>query len=197
MLLFTGCYDLGDFKDVEDYYSTFEVATFVAQDLSKTEYLVSEYLYNEETVDNDTCFIVEDEYIYVAIHSSRNLTCRAISLGVCSDIAKILNVTLFIGDSVEEFVGYEYIIKSYIDTHPSEYGNIDESMFVPVGRKVASTTVNLSPSIWNYVYIDPISVNVVKDQYIVLRFDNNSGFNCGKDQNVSLKITNLLLQAKF
>lgn len=192
-----GCYDLGDYKNVEEYYTCFNTATLVSQDLTKNDYLVQDCFYNSDTVEKNKCFIEENEYMYFSVKSTRGLNVSAFSLCVCSGEQKKLNVTLFVCDSINEFVGYELIISQYIEAHPEAYGNLQEDMFATVGNKIMSKSITLLPNEWGYIYIDPININIRKNQYLVLKIDNNSNLNCGKEQNIALKFTNLLLKADF
>lgn len=194
---FSGCYDLGNFKDTDEYYETFNKAFLVDESLTQNEYSIKDCFYNNETTDKNKCFVEEQEYIYFATQTSKDLEFCAISLGVCSSIPKTLTATIFVFDTLEAFVDFEKNIEEYIEQHPEEYGHLEEDDFPPVVEKVAKKTLNLKQDVWNYVYVDPINVPIVKDQFIVIRFDNNSKFNSGKEQNVALKITNLLIEARF
>lgn len=196
-MFFSGCYDLGDFKDTAAYYETFNKANLVDQTLVKTEYSIQDCFYNNETIDKNKCFIEEAEYIYFATQTSKDLSFCAISLGVCSGVSKTLNASIFVFDNLDAFVDFERDIEDYLIQHPEEYGYLEEDAFLPVGTKVAKKSLNLKPNVWDYIYVDPINYQLLKDQFIVVRFDNNSKFNCGKDQNIALKITNLLIEARF
>ncbi len=196
-VFFSGCYDLGDFKDTDEYYETFSKATLVDQNLIQNEYSIKDCFYNNETTNKNKCFVEEAEYVYFATQTSKDLNFCAISLGVCASVQKTLNATIFVFDTIDAYIDFERDIERYLEEHPEEYGLLEEDTFLPVGTKVAKRTLNLKQNVWDYVYVDPINVQLLKDQFIVIRFDNNSKFNCGKNQNVALKITNLLIEARF
>lgn len=97
----SGCFDLGDFEDEEDYYSCFGVVGLIAQDESKTDYSLKDYFYNKESVNDFGGSIVSPSaYIYLVLPLHKDMEIDSFSLYLCAESEAKIRYSLFLSDSV-------------------------------------------------------------------------------------------------
>ena len=60
----TGCFNLGDFEDDQDYFDTFEEVELVNLNKNKEGYSTEDYFYTKEGVNEYECDVTSYYYIY-------------------------------------------------------------------------------------------------------------------------------------
>lgn len=221
ILFVSSCFDLGAFEDTKDYYNTFQTVTLIPQKITDSRrYDFSYYFYNETTggdFDFDYC-VDEDKYIYFALCVEQNFTMTDFSLWMYSSEIKtnedgttsvggIMHYSMFVMDTIPKKIrGYDDAKTEKVpkkdengNEMKDENGNIiyedqDIEYDDPVDN-IAAGMVNVS-SEWNSFTASFDELKMVEGQYIIIRFDNNSGL--GKDlgyESIKFTLTNVLIRA--
>ena len=220
----TACFDLGDFSDETDYYDTFGDVRLVYQnpdadkkDIDYKDYSVNDYFYNKNTGKDFTYGNPEDEelddgknipqlsYVYMAIPVKQNLNIDALALYLNTTQTCVLEVCFYIvnelpdgGDfSTIRLLGepeYQQKQENGETVHEKiPYSDPDHSCMV------ADVTVQVKEGKWDSLMIDKWNggntLEIKADQYLLLRFINNSGASTGENVPVSFQVTNLLIRA--
>lgn len=188
-----GCFELGEYESDEEYFECFPNVELIDLNKDKQTYSVEEYFYTEEGVNDFKCDIDAKEYLYLAVQVKKDLLIDEVNLSFCCPIDCALNVSVFIVDTLPSKIrGYDDPANDE-EENPIEYDDPTEVF--------ASKYVYLSAGEWNSTYLinqsrnDLISVN--KDQYILLRFENNTWLaKENGEPSVAFKTTNLLIRAQ-
>lgn len=198
-LLFTtlfslcGCFELGEYENEGQYFDYFPIVELMDMHKSTEDYAVEDYFYTEEGINEFESEIPYKEYLYLSIQTKEKVLLDEVNLSFCSNEKCELQVSVFILDTMP------LTIRGYDDPEFDEEENkieYDDPM-----TPLVSKTVYLSANKWTSTYVIDRPKNnfieVQKDQYIVLRFENNSWL--GKEQNlplVSFTTTNLLIRTQ-
>lgn len=214
--LFSGCFDLGKFEDVEDYYSSLGNVTLINQNVSDNakEYSFKEYFYNEESVNNFGGKIVDqDEYIYLILPVEKGFNLVGFSLYLKSNVNEKVYFSLFISDFIPDKIRKYADPKTEEKQNENVTNNGEESSTteeeiqyndLPIENSIYQGGVDLIPSKWisfTAKVADRHSNNakkcfVQKGEYIIVRFENNSGLGFDKGYSkVSFSLTNILIEA--
>ena len=187
-----GCYELGDYEE-DEYFEYFPNVELIKKDKSTSNYSVKEYFYTKEGINDFISNIPYSNYLYLVVQVKKDLLLNEFNLSFCSDQDCQLEVSVFILDSVPNDIrGYDDPLYDDSDNliqydDPIEALN-NKTIFLNANKWTSSYLIDMS----RYEYI-----TVNKDQYIVLRFENNSFI--GKEKGLSLATfttTNLLIRAQ-
>lgn len=217
MLIFSGCYDLGKFEDDESYYSSFGDVRLINQEgaTSAKDYSFKDYFYNEKSINDFAGDIVESsEYIYLVLPAKSDFFLSEFSVYLKSEQVGKLYFSLFITDSIPEN------IRRYNDPKTKEKKNdagevIYDSEGNPVLEDISYGDLSIEDSIYQGSVglisgkwtsftaklmtkhsTDKIKYSVANGDYIIVRFENNSGLGFDEGYNkLSFSLTNLLIRA--
>lgn len=211
ILLLCGCMDLGNFEsedgDYSDYYNAFSDVTLVNKDKDSSIYTIKNSFFNDTTVNDmeweDSAYeVTTDEYMYMYLQVQRDLI-------VLDDFAMYVKGES--GANIERLSIDMYIVNSLPDftkVKPYDYeGDGTGTEDVAETDKVASIACSVGPNNWNSFkfgkfYTDDTQYStklVYKDQYIVLKFVNNTYEGTEQDpqlNNVKFTLINLLIRDK-
>lgn len=231
----SGCFDLGDFEDEEDYYACFGDVGLIAQDEKKNDYSLKDYFFNKESVnDFGGNIVLPSAYIYLVLPLNKDMEIDSFSLYLCAESEAKIRYSLFLCDSVpsnicryDEFL---YQIEEDEEGNP-RYDGQGNPVFVqekdgdgnlvynedgspkyveivyddpPASEAVSSGEVDVkeggwcsfTASQWTTAGGSAKTLSVVSGEYMLVRFENNSGL--GKkdgEEKVSFKTTNLMVRA--
>lgn len=194
----TGCFDLGDaFRDGEeagfqDYYDTFDVVTFLADNNTKSgkqvPVVVKDSLYNSTTVndmgwDDEDDMIERDYFMYIQIPVSRDIAISSIAMYLNADIDGPVKLTLFKGelpsvprkynDSSQGIMNDDGSVTTFTDPNADTAIAVCE-VDVAIGKwtdfmfKFARNGADISEKLVVY-----------KGESLLIRIENNTGY--GKD----------------
>lgn len=217
MLFFSGCCDLGDFQDIQAYYDSFGDVRLMNQDGDENakDYSVKDYFYNSKSINDFAGDIVsKDKYIYFILPVQKGFNLAEFSMYLQSEENGTLYFSLFISDSIPEN------IRKYDDPKFKEKKDDDDKVIYdsegnPVMEEIEygdlleedsiyQGSIFLSSQKWNSFTAKLITkqsteinkYHVKSGEYIIVRFENNSGL--GKDKeysSLSFSMTNLLIRA--
>jgi hypothetical protein len=187
-----GCEDLGEFADVEEYYSSFgDIVVINGITREKEEYSVDEYFYSEESRDDflvgedgEYMGITPGEYVYVAIpfESDINMESFALYIKATEDVSLYINV--YLTDSIPSN------FRSLGDnppngSTPATGGQTEEKIFDDPDpeTRVSEVKLYLNKEKWGSFLVEaflkdgsPLRSLEIKDgQYLLLQIRNNSG----------------------
>lgn len=210
----SGCYDLGIFKNDEEYYSSFGDVKLINQKGMQT-YSFKDYFYNEQSINNFAGDIVEkDEYIYLVLPVVKDFNLAEFSLYLQSDADSVMYYSLYIVDFIPTN------IRKYTDPKSTEKKDDDGNAIIgedgnPVMEdieygdlladdSVYQSSVTLEKNKWRSFTAklstkqsqNSSKYHVQNGQYIIVKFENNSGIGFDKGYNsLVFSITNLLIRA--
>lgn len=217
ILLFSGCYDLGSFKDTEQYYSTFgEVALINQEGADKVKtYSFKDYFYNEESVNDFAGNIVEqDEYIYLVLPVQKGFNLAEFSIFLKSEKGGAVYYSLYISDFIPANIRKYSDPKTKVKT--DEKGDIiydaegnpltEEIVYgdLSLDSSIYQGNISLAPNQWDSFTAKLVTKNsstinkyfVADGEYIIIRFDSNSGLGFDKGyEKLSFSLINILIRA--
>ena len=184
-----GCEDLGEYGDVEEYYSSFgDVILIDGTSKEEKSYSVEKYFYNKESKENflegaDGIYrgVGHDDYVYVAIPFNSNIEMDSISMYLQSQSDVTVYINVYLTRQIpSNFKGLEDVGKEYettTETIKIEYDDPD-----PASR-IGEVTVHLKAGKWTSFTLNAFSlygtnrnsVLINQGQYILLQIRNNSG----------------------
>lgn len=226
----TGCFDLGEFNDEEEYYDSFGEIRLVYQnpesvekDVEESKYGVRDYFYNKKTGEEFGYGDPEDDepdegkdiprlnYVYMAIPVKRSFNMESFALYFNAVQTGNLKITVFLVNSLPDFDNIrllndpEYQQKLDGDGNPvtDEDGNpVYEAVKYSDpsdDKRVCVTTLHTDSDRWEAIVVSRWNGNSVLSvsagQYLLLRFDNNSGYNSGEEPAIAFRMTNMLVRA--
>lgn len=214
--LFSGCYDLGGFTNTESYYNSFGDVRLICQKGSENakDYSFKDYFYNEKSVNDFGGSIVDnDEYIYLILPARSNLNLLEFSLYLKSEESGVVYFSLYISDFIPEN------IRKYNDPKSKEKKDEDGNVIYdsegnPIMEEISygdllindsiyQGSLNLISNKWNSFTAKLTTKNstdinkyyVTNGEYIIVKFENNSGIGKEKGYNkISFSLTNLLIR---
>lgn len=210
----TGCFDLGKFDTLDSYYSAFSDVKLINQSKISKSYSFEDYFYNEQSFNYFGGDIVdEDEYIYFALPVQQDFELVEFAMNLQSSKTGNIHFSIYIVNTLPS------IIRTYSDPKQKqklddnnepvvdENGNpVFEDIIYDDLKKDDSKyfgTVSLKQNKWGSFMVkltdkqnSKSGIKVEKEQYIVVKFENNSGlgFDEGYEKQ-SLKMTNVLVRA--
>lgn len=214
--LFSGCYDLGKFSDTEEYCNSFGNVGLIDQNVgSVKDYSFADYFYNEKSVNDFGGDIVnKSEYVYMILPVKSNFNLAEFSVYIKPEKSGTLYYSLyisaFIPENIRKYDDPKSKPKLDGDNNPVlddngnpvmediEYGDL------PGGDCLYRGSVGLISDEWDSFTVKLTTAKsaaaseyyVTNGEYIVVKFENNSGF--GKDsgyEKMSFSLTNLLIRA--
>ncbi|MGN0818352.1 MAG: hypothetical protein ACI4L9_05215 [Candidatus Coproplasma sp.] len=216
-----GCYDLGEFEDDEDYYSSFGEVRLFESDKTTADYSVKEYFYNEKSINDfsggqvgdDEYYIVgPDWYTYLVVDFQRNMQLDSFSLFVNCANAGALHISAYLAE------GYPSDVRGYDDSrfeldednNPvlDEEGNPKEIRYGDPDPESAvwRSSLNVGAGKWTSFTIETWFLggttqeylSVTSENYLIIRFENNGGYGADNAyQQIEFTTTNMLVRAKF
>ena len=125
---FTGCFDLGDFENEEDYYEAFGDVKLVYQDheslikdINTSDYSVEDYFYNANTGNDFTYGNPDDDipdegkdipqlaYLYMAIPMDKSLNIDSFALFFNSTVTGGLKIEFYLVDDLPGGGGFDNV----------------------------------------------------------------------------------------
>ena len=193
LLCLSGCFNLGDFEDDENYFETFEEVTLISLDKTSKSYSTKEHFYTEEGINDYRCEIPQKEYIYAVIEVGNDILLDDLSLSFYSENSGNLYISVFVTDVVPSK------IRGYDDKEEDEEGNKVE--YDDPVTAITTCVVPLEAGEWRSTMIVDLYknnyLNVTEGQYILIRFENNSwNGNQNGYSKMKFMLTNLLICAQ-
>ena len=232
-----GCDDLGAYESTQEYYNSFGEVTLINGDTGETdEYSVAESFYNKESRENfmageDSAYtkkVEYGEYVYMAIpvQSTIDMDTLALFFQSQNDVTVYISVyiSVFVSDEIPK--QWKPISDNQINGDISgnalgeeagdETQNTEKVYDDPDPKtSLGDVVVHLKNGKWSSFVLDNFKINgetqksiqINKDQYILLQIRNNSGVREVKDgklvdpktglelQKAEVRMTNLLIRA--
>lgn len=180
LVLLSSCYDLGDFKNDDDYLNSFSNVKLYSN-FESSDYSFSDF-YNENTINDFACPIKEDNYQVLSIAVNKAFVIDDFYIFFSSTTRTSLTMSLYILDS-------EISIKENEDNDSNQE---NEKEFV--GLDVSYLKETVTSSIGNEfeaIGFNKGNYEIKENQYIVIAFQNN----ILKDSiDVSFKFTDILIR---
>jgi hypothetical protein len=214
-LFLSGCFDLGDTKDIEDYYNAFpNVSLLYATETQSedqtthqititkslnTDILTMDKFYSDKTVDDFLCNVDFQKYMYLAVEVQRNCNIEEFSLYLKGQSNLSLDYEIFLTNNVPTKVR----LKQKIAGETSQDFNEPSS-----NDAIYSSSIILNDSNFNSFTAKNWTINGTKNlssfevssgQFLLLRFRNNCLYeNMTPSQNgeLSFQMTNILIRSK-
>lgn len=216
MIFLSGCFDLGDYEDEEEYYATFGDVGLISQSGIPTYYSIKDYFFNEESVnDFDGDIVPAEEYIYLTFRANEALRLDSLALFVYTESGETIHYSVFISQSLPVNIR-AYDAPAY-EQETDENGNpLYKEDGTPVMKEIEYGDPSVEDAVsvgtlyatgkeWSSFTVDywktsssssSKEIDVSNGEYILVRFENNSGG--GRDAGygrVSFRTTNLLVRS--
>ena len=194
ILCLSGCFNLGDFEDQENYYETFEEVSLIALDKTTKSYSTEGYFYTEEGINEYKCDIPAKEYIYAVIEVEKDILLDDVGLSCYSEYTGDLYISVFVVDEIPTNIrGYNDYADEDEDGNKIDYDD-------PV-TPLQTSIVPLEAGVWRTkIIVDYYKNNylsVTEGQYLLIRFENNSWTgNQNGYSKMEFMLTNLLICAQ-
>lgn len=216
MIFLSGCFDLGEYKDEEEYYASFGDVGLISQSGIPTYYSIEDYFFNKDSVNDFAGDIVPaGEYIYLTFRANGAFQLDSLALYVYTERGENIHYSIFISQSLP--VNIRTYDAPAFEQETDEEGN---PLFNQDGTPVMKEIEYGDPSVENAICVGTFyakenkwssftadswktpssesskKIDVPKGDYILVRFENNSGI--GRDAaygRVSFRTTNLLVRS--
>jgi hypothetical protein len=174
----SGCEDLGDFENTNEYYSSFGNIVLISKTTKEEkEYSVDKYFYNEDSREDflkGEDRVLYSDYTYMAIPFNNDIDMDTLALYLQSQN----DVTVYINAYVINQSEWDAIRDNDDD---SEESTGDSENNGKVYTKIGEASVHLKNEKWNSFTLDVFKTNVgsqnsikIKSgQYVLLQFKNN------------------------
>ena len=199
MIALCGCDDLGEYVDVEEYYASFgEVVLIDGITKESTNHLIKNCFYNESTRDDflvdpsGNCDSVDhtNNYVYMAIPFKKTIDVDSVALYLQSTSEVTLYISVFV---VSEVPSNWQAIADNVINEDGTPANADKTYDDPdPDTKIGEITIHLNKDKWNSFLLDKFSegesvdglsedeavknsIQIRKDQILLLQIRNNSG----------------------
>jgi len=222
-LLLQGCCDLGGYTDEEmndaseidyekyykPYYDTFGDIQLMKQDTDNEEFDLMDSFFNNSTVndfkwDDEDDEVKEDEYAYMAIEVDKDFKCDSLSLYMKANVTANMKIYAFKADDYDQSCTYDEIKKEYDEMEEGdEEPKLSDYDELADATPLAETTVKLKEGQWvsfSIVFFqkgkaDKQPIEFEDGDYIILRFENNTGFGYKAElEKIKFTTTNLLIR---
>lgn len=215
MFTMSGCfYDLGIFKDTADYYSYFGDVKLINQK-SVNSYSFKDYFYNEQSVNDFAGSIVDkDQYIYLILPVVKEFNLAEFALYLNSQTNAVVYYSLYVVDFIPTNIRKYTDPKSKQKTDDQgnvvldkdgnpvmediEYDDLSEndSIYQGSATLVASKWKSFRAKLSTKQSAKEKTYHVNSGEYIIVKFENNSGLGADKGyEQISFSTTNLLIRA--
>lgn len=179
LVMLVGC-TVGNFESTEDYIETFDEVVLISSDREKDSYDFGEYFYSEKNLKDFSGELVnEEDYIYFYLPFTKEEKVTVFGMWLKSDIDVTLELEFFTSSSLINPDN----IRLYTDPYSELDGEGIERIidYDDYKNPFFTQSVTLNAGKWGSFasYFDS-SVLVSKDEYIVIRINNNSGLGCDK-----------------
>ena len=178
----SGCDDLGDFEDTNEYYDSFgSIALISGAKWEEKEFSVDEYFYNEDSRENfleGKERVPYSDYAYMAIPFNSDIDMDTLALYLQSQN----DVTVYINAYVINKSEWDSIRDIDDDSEESEgdsenNGNVYDNH----DTKIGEVSVHLKNGKWSSFALDVFrtnagsqkSIQIKSGQYVLLQFKNN------------------------
>ena len=220
-----GCFDLGDFNDEEAYYSAFgdvklvyQNSNVVEKDIQNKDYSVKDYFYNKNTGKNFTYGDPKDQesdvgkdipqlpYVYMVIPLLEDLSMDSVALYFNAQQTCSLEVFFYVVDDLPDGGDFTNIRLFGEPEYQQKLDDNNETIYEKIeysdpndSLMVAKATLQVKTGKWDPLIVDNFdkgnALELKAEQYLLLRFVNNSGANAGENPSVAFRVTNLLIRA--
>ena len=178
----SGCEDLGDFENTNEYYSSFgNIVLISGTTKEEKSYSVDKYFYNEDSRDDfleGEDRIAYGDYMYMAIPFNSNIDMDTFALYLQSEN----DVTVYINAYVINEAEWDDIRANDDDSEESTGDSENnEKVYDHPDTKIGEVSTHLKNGKWNSFVLDNFKTNVgmqksirIKSgQYVLLQFKNN------------------------
>lgn len=176
VLMLTSCMDLGDYKDIDDYYTCYpEVDVYV--DYKSKTYSMDKF-YSDSTVNDLACNVDELAYQAISIHVAKKVSITDFNIFIASSLKEKLQIELYMSKE-------ELNVKKNDDTDKYEFTNMDalsHQSSVALNTTSEFEAVDLSFKTSDYL----------ENMYLIMLFPDNIS-----DAKLSFKFTNILLRGLY
>lgn len=217
VLFFSGCYDLGKFENTEEYCNSFGDVRLINQAAADNfkDYSFADYFYNEKSINDFSGDIVgSDEYIYMILPVKSNFNLSEFSVYLKPEKSGAVYFSLYISDiipvNIRKYSDPKSKIKTDSDNNPVlddkgnpimediAYGDLSAEDCIYQGRidLIADKWDSFTAKLTTKKSTEINKYYVTNGEYIVVRFENNSGLGNDKGyEKTSFSLTNLLVRA--
>lgn len=201
MIAICGCDDLGAYESTEEYYASFGEITLLGGDAgSGKKYSVKDYFYNKESREdfltgNDGKYngITHSDYVYMAIPLNDNLNMDSLAMYLQSKNDITLYINVYVTNKIPtNWKKIEEADASNLSAEAFEYKLNSTTPYAGEGEgyddpdyrtRIGEATIYLKGGKWNSFTLDSFKINdtyeksiqLEKNQYILLQIRNNSG----------------------
>ena len=192
----SGCDDLGEYEDVEEYYNAFgDIVLIDATSKEQDEYSVAKYFYNEESREaflegEDGAYkgIEHSDFVYMAIPFESSIEMDTLALYIQSQTDVSVYINVFVTNKIPaQWKAIEDNAATGDEPGSSTdagTGNVEKVYDDPDPEtRIGEVVVHLKDGKWSSFLLDDFRVNettqksveIKEDQYILLQIRNNSG----------------------
>ena len=209
-----GCFDLGKFDTLESYYNAFSDVELISQSKTPKSYSFEDYFYNEQSFNYFGGDLVdEDEYIYFVLPVKEDFELVEFAMNIKSSKAGNIHYSIYITNTtLSNIRAYsDPKQKQKLDEHNNpvvdENGDpvFEDIIYDDLSKDDSkySGTASVKQDKWGSFMVKltdkqnaKSGIKVESGQYIVVKFENNSGtgFDEGYEKQ-PLIMTNVLVRA--
>ena len=192
----SGCDDLGEYEDVEEYYNAFgDIVLIDATSKEQDEYSVAKYFYNDESREaflegEDGAYkgIEHSDFVYMAIPFESSIEMDTLALYIQSQTDVSVYINVFVTNKIPaQWKAIEDNAATGEEPGSStdaETGTVEKVYDDPDPEtRIGEVVVHLKDGKWSSFLLDDFRVNettqksveIKEDQYILLQIRNNSG----------------------
>ena len=191
-----GCEDLGEYSDVDEYYSSFgDIVLIEGTSREQDDYSVEKYFYNEESREHflkgeDGAYkgIKHSDYVYIAIPFESDIDMDSLALYIQSENDVAVYINVFVSDKIPsewKAISDNETNQDTPDENADDESDKEEKVYDDPDpeTRIGELAVHLESGKWSSFVLDFFNVNgssqktiQIKDgQYILLQIRNNSG----------------------
>ena len=205
--ILSGCFEV-NFPDIDSYYNalgnTVEIINTDQAGLTSSSKNISvkEFLFNDESVnDIKTAALLDSNYYeYITIHVTEAMNIGDFAIYVKTDLSVQFMMRLFISNECPSASSVRSFAKLSKNPLTQEEYSYSDRLSDPVVELSLTANQGVWSSFYNSLWpesVDPKSVRIEKDQYLIIQFLNNTGY--GADlylKPVSFVPVNLIVSPK-
>jgi len=204
--LLTGCNTLGDWRDDNHYYQVLPTIEMMNQEKEYDSFSMKNCLYNAYTVEHMDYLLFEmdpEYYLYMVIQPTENFKLANLACYIRAKDSCIIYLYAWITSQKPEEKICSYRDDVYRDDAKTEYYEYYDPK---IDQAEAHTSVECEAEKWTSFCLNfneqgqgsSVPGRLVRtDEYIVLRFENNSGY--GREKGLDLvefQLINLMVRCK-
>lgn len=176
LILLTGCMDLGDYSDINDYYACYpNVTTYV--NYERKSYSMDMF-YSDSTVNDMVCNVDELAYQAISIYVAKKVSITDFNIFIASSLKSKLQIELYISNE-------NLNVSKNEDTDKYEFTNMDALLHQ------SSVALNTT-SEFEAVDLSFKTSDYLENMYLIMLFPDNL-----QDAKLSFRFTNILLRGLY